>query len=114
MNPENPLYCQERHHNTIDGCYALYGHRGPHWSYGDRLVEKDPLYGEEDFWEWPNKADRHSPSSADKLRAIKALHIQTCEINGANSSCDPESCVVQVCGPCGESWPCETVRIIEE
>lgn len=51
-------------------------------------------------------------SPQEKLNEIEKLHHQTCEINGDRGCPNPDQCQVQMCGPCGEPWPCPTMRII--
>lgn len=50
---------------------------------------------------------------ASALETVRELHSRECEINGDGSSCGIDNCPVQVCGPCGESWPCQTMAALE-
>lgn len=46
------------------------------------------------------------------MAPVLALHPKTCEINGDKGCEHGDGCPVLVCGPCGESWPCPTVRAL--
>jgi hypothetical protein len=49
--------------------------------------------------------------AADAIEAVLALHPKTCDMSGAN--CVEDDCPMNVCGPCGESWPCPTVKALQ-
>jgi hypothetical protein len=47
------------------------------------------------------------------LEAVRKLHPRTCEINGDSTDCNESKCPMLVCGPCGEGWPCPTIRALD-
>lgn len=53
------------------------------------------------------------PKLVAALRAVEAVHPRTCEQSGRRD-CGDAACPVLVCGPCGDSWPCQTIAAIRE
>lgn len=47
------------------------------------------------------------------LAPILALHPKSCEMMGSDLCEWGDECTVLVCGPCGEDWPCPTVKALQ-
>lgn len=50
--------------------------------------------------------------AAQAWQVVSVLHEPTCEQSGAN--CTNKECQMRICGPCGEAYPCPTIRAITE